>query len=104
MAAYTVTWTIDVEVDGDHKDAAQFVADSYFQARIASGEQDSACSFVVVDETDQHQVDIDLADPKESGSWPSLALSVAVRSRPNVRRAVRPGTPCLPARTVRLCS
>ncbi|EKJ7124364.1 hypothetical protein FA366_10175 [Pseudomonas aeruginosa] len=62
MAAYTVTWTIDVEVDGDHKDAAQFVADSYFQARIAAGEQDSACSFVVVDETDQHQVDIDLAD------------------------------------------
>lgn len=62
IAAYTVIWTIDVEVDGDHKDAAQFVADSYFQARIASGEQDSACSFVVVDETDQHQVDIDLAD------------------------------------------
>lgn len=58
----TVTWTIDVEVDGDHKDAAQLVANSYFQARIAAGEQDSACSFVVVDETDQHQVDIDLAD------------------------------------------
>lgn len=30
MAAYTVTWTIEVEVDGDHKDAAQFVANSYF--------------------------------------------------------------------------
>ena len=44
---YTVTWTVDVEVMGDHKDAAQAVADLYFQERIAAGEHGSACSFTV---------------------------------------------------------
>ncbi|WP_311061519.1 hypothetical protein [Pseudomonas aeruginosa] len=58
---YTVTWSIDVEVDGDYKAAAQAVADRYFQANIAAGDHDSACSFVVTAE-DNVPVDIDLAD------------------------------------------
>lgn len=44
---YTVTWSIEVEVDGDHKAAAQAVASRYFQEHIAAGQYDSACSFVV---------------------------------------------------------
>ncbi|MBI6949124.1 hypothetical protein RHA66_28450 [Pseudomonas aeruginosa] len=58
---YTVTWTVDVEVIGDYKDAAQAVADQYFQERIAAGEHGSACSFVVVG-SDNFPVEIDLAD------------------------------------------
>jgi hypothetical protein len=61
MKSYTVTWTIDIEIDGDHKDAAQAVADRYFKANIAEGEHDSACSFIVTAD-DQVAVDIDLAD------------------------------------------
>ena len=61
MKSYTVTWTINIEVDGDHKDAAQAVADRYFQTNIAAGEYDSACSFIVIAD-DQVEVDIDLAD------------------------------------------
>ena len=62
MPSYRVTWTVDVECDGDHKDAAQMVASDYFAAHIAAGEQDSACSFVVANDTDQIAVEIDLAD------------------------------------------
>lgn len=62
MPSYQVIWTIDVECEGDHKAAAQLVADRYFAANIAAGEQDSACSFVVANDTDQVKVDIDLAD------------------------------------------
>lgn len=58
---YTVTWTVDVEVMGDHKDAAQAVADLYFQERIAAGEHGSACSFTVAG-SDNYPVEIDLAD------------------------------------------
>ncbi|WGO96409.1 hypothetical protein QCD61_28340 (plasmid) [Pseudomonas viciae] len=61
MQKYTVTWTVDIEVPGDHKAAAQEVANRYFQTRIAAGEQDSACSFVVSG-SDDIPVDIDLAD------------------------------------------
>lgn len=61
MPAYTVTWTIDVEVEGDHKDAAQHVADHYFHPRIAAGEPGSACSFVVTG-PDNAPADIELAD------------------------------------------
>jgi hypothetical protein len=61
MRKYTVTWTTDIEISGDHKDAAQAVADRYFQARIAAGEQDSACSFAVTG-SDNFPVDIDLVD------------------------------------------
>ncbi|MBD8577531.1 hypothetical protein IFU04_25160 [Pseudomonas syringae] len=62
MPSYQVTWTIDVECEGDHKAAAQMVADRHFASNIAVGEYDSACSFVVVDDADQVKVDIDLAD------------------------------------------
>ena len=62
MPSYQVIWTIDVECEGDHKAAAQLVADRYFATHIAAGEQDSACTFVVVDAADQVKVDIDLAD------------------------------------------
>ena len=59
---FTVNWSIDVEIEGDHKAAAQAVADRYFQANIAAGDHDSACSFVVTADTDMVPVDIDLAD------------------------------------------
>lgn len=62
MPSYRVTWSIDVECEGDHKAAAQLVANQYFAANIAAGEQDSACSFVVADDADQVAVEIDLAD------------------------------------------
>lgn len=62
MPSYAITWTTNVDCEGDHKAAAQQVADRYFAAHIAAGEQGSACTFVVVDEVDQVSVDIDLAD------------------------------------------
>ncbi|MBA6068088.1 hypothetical protein [Pseudomonas mosselii] len=62
MRSYQVSWTVNVECAGDHKDAAQLVADRYFAARIAAGEQDSACVFTVTDEADGVGVEIDLAD------------------------------------------
>lgn len=61
MPSYQVTWTIDVECEGDHRAAALLVANRYFAANIAAGEQDSACSFVVSDDADLVKVDIDLA-------------------------------------------
>lgn len=61
MQKYTVTWTVDIEIPGDHKAAAQEVANKYFQARIAAGDHDSACSFVVSG-IDDVPVEIDLAD------------------------------------------
>lgn len=57
---YTITWTTEIEISGDHKDAAQSVADDYFQPRIGAGEYDSACHFVVTG-TDNVPVEIDLA-------------------------------------------
>lgn len=62
MPSYEITWTTNVECEGDHKAAAQLVADCYFADRIAAGEQGSACAFVVVDDADKVKVDIDLAD------------------------------------------
>lgn len=62
MRKYQISWSVDVECEGDHKAAAQLVADSYFAARIAAGEQDSACVFIVTDEADGLGVEIDLAD------------------------------------------
>lgn len=61
MKSYTISWTVDVEIIGDHKAAAEAVADIYFQARIAAGEQGSACSFEVTG-CDGVPVTIDLAD------------------------------------------
>lgn len=60
--SFTVSWSIDIEIEGDHKAAAQAVADRYFQVAIAAGEHDSACSFVVTADSDKVPVDIDLAD------------------------------------------
>lgn len=62
MPSYRVTWIVDVECEGDHKGAAQMVANDYFAAHIAAGEQGSACSFVVANDTDKIAVEIDLAD------------------------------------------
>jgi len=60
MPTYRVTWEIDVEVQGCHREAAQAVANDYFQARIADGEPDSACHFIVTGE-DCVPVDLSLA-------------------------------------------
>ncbi len=46
---------------GDHKAAAQAVANRYFHASIAAGDAESACAFTVVSE-DHAAVEIDLAD------------------------------------------
>jgi len=62
MPGYEVTWTTNVECEGDHKAAAQLVADRYFADRIAAGEHGSSCTFVVVDDVYKVKVDIDLAD------------------------------------------
>jgi hypothetical protein len=62
MASYQISWAIDVECEGGHKAAAQLVADRYFAAHIAAGEPGSACSFVVMCESDKAAVNIDLAD------------------------------------------
>lgn len=62
MRSYQISWTVDVECEGDHKAAAQLVADRYFAARIAAGDQDSACVFIVTGEADGAGVEIDLAD------------------------------------------
>ncbi|MDH4602382.1 MULTISPECIES: hypothetical protein [Pseudomonas syringae group] len=62
MRSYQISWTVHVECEGDHKAAAQLVADRYFAAHIAAGDQDSACVFIVTDETDRVGVEIDLAD------------------------------------------
>ncbi|MGG5276330.1 hypothetical protein [Pseudomonas syringae pv. coryli] len=57
---YTVSWVVDIEITGDHKAAAQAVADQYFQSRIGDGEQGCACSFIVTEENGA-PVEIDLA-------------------------------------------
>ncbi|WP_434598574.1 hypothetical protein M1D58_27350 (plasmid) [Pseudomonas sp. R4-76] len=62
MPRYQISWTVDVECEGDHKAAAQLIAERYFAANIAAGEHDSACVFTVTDEADQVGVEIDLAD------------------------------------------
>ncbi|WP_117144546.1 hypothetical protein [Pseudomonas coronafaciens] len=49
MSGYVVTWTIYTESEGLHKEAAQDVAQRFFQARIAEGKPGSACVFFVTD-------------------------------------------------------
>ncbi|HBN8007503.1 TPA: hypothetical protein L3645_006330 [Pseudomonas aeruginosa] len=61
MPTYSVTWTIDVEIEGDHKDAAQHVADLHFRPGIARGDQDAACCFTVTG-PDGVPAEVDLAD------------------------------------------
>ncbi|WP_432780686.1 hypothetical protein QZH44_29970 (plasmid) [Pseudomonas corrugata] len=58
---YSVTWTVNIDVPGDHQAAAKAVADRYFLPHIAAGEPDSACCFVVTG-ADNLPVNIDLAD------------------------------------------
>lgn len=48
MTTYRVSWSVDVDICGDHRAAAQAVADDYFQHRIATGQPDSACHFEVL--------------------------------------------------------
>ena len=47
MKTYSVSWSIDIETDGDHLAAAQIAANQCFQAEIAAGNFDSACVFTV---------------------------------------------------------
>lgn len=61
MISYRVTFSVDVDVCGDHKAAAQAVAELYFQSRMAAGEPDSACCFEVVG-PDGRPAFVDLAD------------------------------------------
>ncbi|PPS23473.1 hypothetical protein BVY10_27840 [Pseudomonas amygdali pv. morsprunorum] len=47
------------ENPGDHKAAAQEVAEQYFQERIAAGEPDTACTFVVTNsKSESKQIDL----------------------------------------------
>jgi len=49
MGQYVVTWTIYTENCGDHQTAAQEIAERFFQDRIAAGEPDTACTFLVTE-------------------------------------------------------
>ncbi|MBT2375497.1 hypothetical protein [Pseudomonas fluorescens] len=60
MKTYSVSWTIDIETDGDDLAAAQIAAEQNFQAEIAAGNFDSACVFLVTG-PDLIPVTIDLA-------------------------------------------
>lgn len=60
MGPYVVTWTMYTENTGDHKAAAQEIAQRFFQERIAAGEPDTACTFIVTDRHG-HSRKIDLA-------------------------------------------
>jgi len=64
MSGYVVTWTIYVESEEGHEGAAREVAERYFQTRIAEGEPDSACTFVVTDMAGRSR-QIDLAEQTE---------------------------------------
>lgn len=61
MPPYVVIWTTYTENSGDATDAAREVAQQYFQRRIAQGEPDTACVFIVTD-SEGKSVKIDLAD------------------------------------------
>jgi len=59
MKTYNVSWTIDIETNGDHRAAAKAAAQLCFKAHIAAGFHDSACAFSVTG-PDGISVDIDL--------------------------------------------
>lgn len=61
MSTFCVSWTIDIESDGSHRDAAKVAAQLCFKAHIAAGHHDSASTFTVID-ADQVPVIIDLSD------------------------------------------
>lgn len=48
MPAYRVIWEMDIDVTGDHRAAAQVVANKFFASHVANGEPDSACVFTVI--------------------------------------------------------
>lgn len=60
MGPYVVIWKIYTETKGDHRAAALEVAEKYFQDRIAAGEPDTACTFIVTNMKGEAQ-EIDLA-------------------------------------------
>lgn len=60
-----VTWSVDIEIEGSHAEAAQEAANRFFQERIAAGEPDTACVFTVTGE-DGVEVVVDLAELHET--------------------------------------
>ncbi len=65
MTTYSVTWEIDIDTNGDHREAAQAAALLGFKPHIIEGENDSACTFLVTG-PDDLPVTIDLADSLSS--------------------------------------
>lgn len=59
MTIFTVSWTIEIDTAGGHRDAAKTAAQLCFKANISAGAHDSECSFVVIGE-DGIPVNIDL--------------------------------------------
>lgn len=60
MSPHVVTWTTYTEDADNAVDAAKLTAQKYFQSRIAQGEPDTACVFIVTDSKGK-SVKIDLA-------------------------------------------
>lgn len=60
MSPHVVTWTMYTEDAENPVDAAKLIAQQYFQSRIAQGEPDTACVFIVTDSKGK-SVQIDLA-------------------------------------------
>ena len=60
MSPHVVTWIIYTEDADNPLDAAKLTAQKYFQSRIAQGEPDTACVFIVTDSKGK-SVQIDLA-------------------------------------------
>lgn len=61
MKSYVVTWAVNVEAAAPEA-AAKLVAAAYFQDRIAAGEPDTACVFLVRDEETGKAVRVDLSE------------------------------------------
>jgi hypothetical protein len=60
MPPFVVTWTMYTEDAGNAVDATKLIAGQFFQSRIAEGEPDTACVFIVTDSKGK-SVQIDLA-------------------------------------------
>lgn len=61
MKSFLVTWAVNVEAAAPET-AAKLVAEAYFQARIAAGEPDTACVFVVRDSETGKATRVDLSE------------------------------------------
>ena len=59
MTTYRVVWAVDIDVDVDHRAAAEACARHYFQPRISDGDPDSACVFIVTG-PDKKPAEVDL--------------------------------------------